>query len=198
MVVKPFSPDKLWGADEYLAWESAQEYKNELIDKRVWVMLGADLQHNRIQVNLNVLFYRMFKDRDFTALGSRTCLQIDPDSTFVYPDLMLFEGLPPEHFRRNQCYFKDPLVVFEIVSLGTEAMDRGRKKDLYLQLESLRTYILISQHMPRIEAYTRREDGWHFRLLSGLDETLEIAAPACTLPLSEIYLKLQFDSSLPS
>ena len=77
-------------------------------------------------------------------------------------------------------------------------MDRGRKKDLYLQLESLRTYILISQHMPRVEAYTRREDGWHFRLLSGLEESLEIEEPACVLPLAEIYLKLQFDSSLPS
>lgn len=192
MFVKPYTPDKLWNADEYLAWESEQEFKNELIDNRVWLMLGAGLRHARISTNIMVIFHSMFEDRVVTPLGSRACLQIDPDSTFVYPDFMLLAGTPQEHFRFNQCFFKDPSVVFEILSPSTEDMDRGRKKELYLQLESLQTYILISQDRPLIEAYLRSSDDWHYREYSGLDATLVFPTPDCEIPLSEIYQRVSF------
>ena len=192
MFVKPYSTDKLWSADEYLAWESAQEFKNELIDKRVWLMLGAGLRHASISVNLIVIFHHLFEERDFTPLGGRACLQIDPESTFVYPDFMLFAGTPPEHFRFNQCFFKDPTVIFEILSPSTEEMDRGRKKELYLQLESLQTYILISQDKPLIEARQRAGDVWRYETFAGLDASLLISAPACEIPLSEIYRQVSF------
>ena len=99
-------------------------------------MLGAGLRHDSISLNLIRIFHPMFEEQDFTPLGSRTCLQIDPESTFVYPDFMLFTGIPQENFRFDQCFFKSPTVVFEILSPSTEDMDRGRKKELYLQLES--------------------------------------------------------------
>ena len=192
MFVKPYSPDKLWSADEYLAWESAQEFKNELIDKRVWLMLGAGLRHDSISLNLIRIFNPMFEEQDFTPLGSRTCLQIDPESTFVYPDFMLFTGIPQENFRFDQCFFKSPTVVFEILSPSTEDMDRGRKKELYLQLESLQTYLLVSQDRPMIEAHTRSGEDWRLRIFSGMDATLVIPTPDCEIPLSEIYQQVSF------
>ncbi len=192
MFVKPYSPDKLWSADEYLEWESEQEFKNELIDNRVWLMLGAGLRHASISVNLIVIFHHMFEERDFTPLGGRTCLQIDPESTFAYPDFMLFAGMPQEHFRFNQCFFKDPAVIFEILSPSTEEMDRGRKKALYLQLESLQSYILISQDKPLIEAHQRAGDEWRCETFAGLDANLLISAPECEIPLSSIYRELSF------
>ena len=192
MFVKPYTPDKLWSADKYLAWESAQEFKNELIDKRVWLMLGAGLRHARLSVNLIVIFHHLIEEGRFTPLGSRACLQIDPESTFVYPDFMLLAGRPQEHFRFNQCYFKDPTVVFEILSPSTEDMDRGRKKELYLQLESLQTYILISQDRPLIEAYTRDADDWQLRVYSGLDASLVIPPLDCEISLSEVYRRVSF------
>jgi len=192
MFVKPYSPDKLWSADEYLAWESAQEFKNELIDKRVWLMLGAGPRHASISTNLIFIFHHMFEERDFTPFGSRACLQIDPESTFVYPDFMLLAGMPQEHFRFNQCFFKDPTVIFEILSPSTEDMDRGRKKELYLRLESLQTYILVSQDKPLVEAFTRNADDWQHRVCAGLDASLVIPTPDCEIPLSEVYQQVSF------
>lgn len=192
MFVKPYSPDKLWSADEYLAWEAEQEFKNELIDNRVWLMLGAGLRHASIGTNLIFVFHHLLEEREFTPFGSRTCLQIDPESTFVYPDFMLFAGMPQEHFRFNQCFFKDPTVVFEVLSPSTEDMDRGRKKELYLQLESLQTYILISQDEALIEVHMRSGDKWLTHECAGLDATLVIPAPSCQIPLREIYRRVTF------
>lgn len=195
MFVKPYSPDRLWSADEYLAWESKQEFKNELIDNRVWLMLGAGPRHNSISVNLIVFFHPMFEEREFTALGSRACLQIDPESTFVYPDFMLLTGMPQEHWRCNQCFFQDPTVVIEILSPSTEDMDRGRKKALYLQLESLQTYLLISQDRPLIEAHNRVGDEWRSSKTAGLDSSIVIPAIDCEIPLSDIYRRMHFEEA---
>ena len=92
MIVKPYTPDKLWSADEYLEWESEQEFKNELIDNRVWIMRGANLQHNTISINLIVALLPAARETGCSLLGSRMCLEIDPASTFVYPDMTIVRG----------------------------------------------------------------------------------------------------------
>ena len=44
--------ERLWSAEEFLVWESAQSYKHELIDNRVHAVRGASRSHNRINLNL--------------------------------------------------------------------------------------------------------------------------------------------------
>lgn len=192
MFVKPYEPDRVWSADEYLAWESAQEFKNELIDRRVWLMLGAGPRHNAISMSLMVALHPVVHEQGYELLGSRMCLKVDPDSTYVYPDLTIVRGEPRMSRRLNQHFFEDPTIIFEILSPSTEDMDRGRKKELYLQLESLQTYILISQDRPLIEAHLRSGGDWHNREYSGLDATLFIPTPDCEIPLSEIYQRVSF------
>lgn len=187
MLVKPYKPDKVWNADEYLEWESAQPYKNELIDNRVWVMCGAGRRHGLISINLMTTLHPLLDEQVYTLLGSRMCLRVDPDSTFVYPDLTIVRGEPRMSRRLNQHVFEDPTLIFEILSPSTENMDRTRKRDLYQQLESLQAYILVSQEEPRIESYSRQEDGWFYRDWSGLDAVLELKAVGCEIPLSDIY-----------
>ena len=190
MVVEPYKPDRLWTAEEYLDWESRQEFKNELIDNRVWIMLGASIQHSRVNMNLMRALYPICEEQGYELLFSRMCLQIDPDSTFVFPDLSISFGEPRMTERCNQHLFHDPVVVFEIMSPHTEAMDRGRKRELYLQMESLQGYFMVSQDEPRIEAAQRVDGDWRYRAWQGLDSTAVIEALDCELPLREIYRRV--------
>ncbi|MDE2634889.1 MAG: Uma2 family endonuclease [Chloroflexota bacterium] len=193
MFVKPYSPDRRWSADEYLAWESVQEFKNELIDNRVWLMLGAGLRHNTISINLMMTMHPTAEEKGFELLLSRMCLKVDPESTYVYPDLSLVQGEPQMSVRMNQHTFENPTVLFEILSPHTEAMDRGRKLDLYLQLDSLDAYFLVAQDKPLIEAHRRAGGEWRFSETAGLDSNLAIPALDCEIPLREVYRRVQFD-----
>ena len=193
MYIKPYTPDRLWSADEYLAWESQQEFKNELIDNRVWIMCGADPRHNAISMSLMMTLHPTVEERDYTLLLSRMCLKVDPDSTFVYPDLSLVRGEPRMSVRLNQHTFEDPVVIFEIVSPSTHELDRGRKKELYLQLESLHAYILVSQDEPQVEVYKRAAGDWRHLEISGLDASLRIHLLDCEIPLSEVYRRVSFE-----
>lgn len=193
MLVKPYTPDRHWSADEYLAWESEQPFKNELIDNRVRIMCGASRRHNVISVNLMVALHPLVDEQGYELLGSRMCLKVNPDSTFVYPDMTIVRGEPRMSCRLNQHTFEDPAIIFEILSPSTEKTDRTRKRDLYLQLESLQAYILVSQDKPRIESYSRQDDGWLYQDWSGLNASLEIDAISCKLPLSDIYSKVRLE-----
>ena len=195
MLVKPYMPDKIWSADEYLAWESEQEFKNELIDNRVWIMCGANQRHNVISLNLMVALHPLAEERGYTLLWSRMCLKVDPDSTYAYPDMSIVRGEPKMSCRLNQHTFEDPVVIFEILSQSTEKMDRTRKKDLYLQLESLDAYILVSEEKPRVEMFRRQGDTWLYYECAGLDASLVIPALDCEIPLSEAYRQVRFEDS---
>ena len=195
MLVKPYKPDRIWSADEYLARESEQEFKNELIDNRVWIMCGANSRHNIIGANLIFALYPLVDDSGFELLGSRMCLEVDPDSNYVYPDMSIVRGEPKMSCRLNQHTFEDPVVIFEILSESTEEMDRGRKKELYLQLESLDAYIMVSEEKPRVEMFRRQGDDWLRHECVGLDSALQIPALDCEIPLSEVYRRVRFEEA---
>ena len=54
----------------------------------------------------------------------------------------------------------NPRVVVEVLSKSTEARDRTERFSLFLQLESLEEYVLVSQDERRIEVRRRSGRNW--------------------------------------
>jgi Uma2 family endonuclease len=85
----------------------------------------------------------------------------------------------------------------EVLSKSTEAYDRGRKFEHYRKLESLAEYLLISQDSYKIEYYSRQpENQWLLSEITGLQNTVELAAIGCKLDLAEVYDKVEMGDSL--
>jgi Uma2 family endonuclease len=77
----------------------------------------------------------------------------------------------------------NPRVLVEVLSDSTETWDRGGKFRRYRRFESLRDYVLVSQHERCIEVYSRDEGGeWRLReateggsvLLASLGGSIEV------------------------
>ena len=88
----------------------------------------------------------------------------------------------------------NPVVIIEVLSPSTEAFDRGEK---FARLRnwnpSLKDYLLVAQTAPRIEHFTRLDDGsWLYRSAEDLAASLTIASIGCTLQLAEIYDRIVF------
>ena len=82
----------------------------------------------------------------------------------------------------------NPTVLIEVLSEATERYDRGRKAEHYRRLESLREYLLVAQHEPRVEHYRRAgEREWMQSEGIGPGKAVELASVGCTLALSEVY-----------
>lgn len=166
------------------------EYKaGELID-----MAGASLNHNRIASNVLRELGNRLKGKPCEAVGSDMRVKA-ADDRYCYPDVTVFCGGPQfDPLDRNRS-LANPSVIVEVLSPSTEAADRGEKFFGYILLPSLKEYVLVSQHRPRIETFIRQPEGsWlvgHF--VEGLSASLLVRSLNVEIPLSEVYANVSFE-----
>jgi Uma2 family endonuclease len=118
-----------------------------------------------------------------------------PDSRkFFYPDVVVVCGELQFHDERKDI-ITNPDLVIEVLSPSTEAFDRGAKFEAYRTVQSLKEYVLVSQDKPLVEQYVRNGDGsWKFTEAVGLESSLTLPSVGCTLNLSAVYKRVDFNS----
>lgn len=82
-----------------------------------------------------------------------------------------------------------PCLVVEVISPGTESIDRREKMLNYRKMPSLRAYLIVDQDRRWIERHWLDENGeWRH---GGLDEgSIPIPCPETSLSLDEVYENL--------
>ncbi len=171
--------------DDYLKWELSSAVKHELIDGYVYAMAGASANHERISVNVLAEFRNHLKNSPCEPFGSDMKLKVN--ANFFYPDVMVdctFDNSTP--------YFtQTPIIIVEVLSKSTRKTDTTLKFISYINIPSLKEYVLIEQDIVDIQVF-RRSEGWlpkHYFL--GDDITFE--AIGLTLPVADIYQRVQND-----
>lgn len=177
--------------EEYLALERKAEYKSEYIDGWIVAMSGASREHGLIAFNCAGMLHGQLGDSSCEAFISDMRVHIPATRRYTYPDVVVACG---------DIQFEDgeldtlltPTVVIEVLSPSTELEDRGRKFMGYRSIPGLQEYVLIAQDQARVEHYRRWQDGWLFTEYAGLDSSVSLPTINCTLPLREVYRRVQF------
>ncbi len=130
--------------------------------------------------------------KDCDVFFSNIRVQVDEVSTFTYPDVVVVCGEAKFREDVKPDTLVNPLLIFEILSPSTELINRNRKFDQYLQMDSLGSYFLVSQDKPRVEAFQRHDEGWLYQDWTGMDTKVEIASLECELALEEVFQKVEF------
>jgi Uma2 family endonuclease len=180
--------------EEYLAAERLSETRSEYLDGGVYPMTGATANHIRIVSNVTTELNIQLRGRrcDVFPIDMKVCL---PDSRkFFYPDVTVACGELQYHDDRRDIIL-NPVLVVEVLSKSTEAFDRGAKFQAYRTIESLKEYLLVAQDSPLVEQYVKNEDGrWSLTEAAGLEGSLALPSVECTLNLSAVYDKVDFNS----
>lgn len=176
--------------DEYLAREKAATEKSELVNGVVVAMSGASKRHNAIVRNLIVALGSRLRGKPCQPYPSDMRVHVPATGLFAYPDVSVFCG-PLESLKKDSETFLNPRVIIEVLSDKTEAYDRGAKFAHYRSIASLETYVLVSQHEPRVEWYEREADGG-FKLHEAVGEPSAVSLPRvdASIPVAEIYADL--------
>jgi len=182
--------------DEYLALELQTEEKNEFYDGEIYAMAGGSTPHVRIMANIGGELRTRLRGGPCRATVSETRVRVEASGFYTYPDASVVCGEPRYEERSGASTLENPKVIFEILSPSTEGYDRGKKFKLYSDLESLTDYILIAQNEPWVQHYTRLEGGdWQLSQTMSLEGAVQIPSIGCDLPMSEIYLDVEFPKS---
>lgn len=182
---------------EYLALERAAETKSEYIDGCIVAMTGGSTQHSRIAVNVVLILGPQLRDRPCDVFNSDMRVGIPPSSRYTYPDVTVVCG-EQQVGDAEQDTLLNPTLIVEVLSPATESYDRGDKFAAYRRLPSLQEYVLIAQDRPSVDHYLRQGDQWLLTPVIGLDATATLPTIGCTLPLAEIYRRVQFPGPAPA
>jgi Uma2 family endonuclease len=180
---------------EYLALErSSLDIKHEFFDGDVFAMVGAGINHNRININLAGELRNRFKADNSPCEVLSNDMRVKIENNYTYPDIVIFCG--DAQFEDNKFdTLTNPVIIIGILSDSTEAFDRGDKFTYYRAIPPLKEYILVSQKKYHVEQYIRSDNGkWEYRSYESPDQMLNMESVNCDVLLSEIYLNVNFET----
>lgn len=171
---------------DYLAAEEVAEEKSEYVRGRICPRPGGTADHAAISVSLGAAL------RGRGRLVMSCNMKVQAAGQMYYPDLSVVCG-PRQYRDGSRTVITNPILIAEVLSPTTERKDHGEKFRDYLTVESLMVYLLVSQDVPRVEQFSRAEDGcWDYRLVTGLESVLAVPALSVSLNLADIYDQIEF------
>lgn len=178
----------IFTAAEYLAREAMASERSEYRDGVVQAMSGGSLNHGRLVHALSRALGNATDGTPCESFGSEVKLRVEAANAYYYPDAMIVCGEVEVESETNGIV-RNPVVVFEVLSPGTERFDKNAKFLDYQTIPSLREMIFLWAERRLAERYERQEDG-SWRYTAYLGETLPIGAAGIEVSLTELYARL--------
>ncbi|MDF1501569.1 Uma2 family endonuclease [Roseisolibacter sp. H3M3-2] len=190
------TPERFITPQEYLRLERAAEARSEYYRGRVYAMSGASRQHARIVLNLGVALHGQLAGGACEPFVADLRTKVRASGFYTYPDVVVSCG-DAETEDELRDTLLNPALIVEVLSPSTEAYDRGEKFALYRELDTLRTYVLVAQDRPHVEVFEREGDRWMLREVSGIDATLDLPTIGASVPLRELYARVEWPENPP-
>jgi Uma2 family endonuclease len=190
MVAIPQQPQKMT-AEEYLQWEALQDIRYEYINGEVFAMTGGTIPHNDAALNLYRALYPHLRSRGCRANVSDVKLQVNSQSAYFYPDVIV--SCDPQDLNARK-FIQKPKIIAEVLSPGTSAKDRGDKFTHYLTIPSLQEYILIDAEKISVELYCRGEGRMWLYYSYGAGDIITLSSIEFEFPIEILYEGIVFET----
>ncbi len=181
--------------EEFLDFAERSEYRYEYIDGEPIKMTGGKLNHFRIMTNIVSATVNLLAERDFEVVSSGMLVRVG-EASLVAPDVSVVSGEPETE--ADTRILLNPILVVEVISPSSIDHDRVVKRDFYQMVDSIQAYLIVEQDRPLVELYTRGESGWRLQAYSKLDDEIPLEALGCSLPLRDIYQRIEFEEGPPA
>jgi Uma2 family endonuclease len=182
-------------AAEYLSMERAASEKHEFAFGEIYAMGGASARHVEIVSNIVRELGNLLRQRPCRVYSTDLRLCVDANHRYTYPDVVVVCG-QPQFLDRELDTLLNPDLIVEVLSESTRNYDRGDKFQQYRGIPSFRQYLLVDQAKAHVERYAKQNDGtWSLWETDSLNEVVHLESIKVTLPLSEIYFKIDFETA---
>jgi len=173
---------ELMSESAYLAFEKVSKIKHEYVCGRVFAMAGTSKKHNKISLNVGFQCRQAARNTNCEVYIADVKLKIAHRENYYYPDVMV--GCEEEN---NDYFIEKPCILVEVTSKSTETIDRREKLSSYKSIESLQTYLIVSQETMFIEAYQRQQQTWLMTHYTQPNELIELPCLNTNISVEEIY-----------
>ena len=145
---------------EFLAWEERQPIRYEFDGVGPIGMTGGTRAHADIQANLAAALRTRLRGKPCRFYGSDLKIRTADDRIRYSDGFVTCTG-----GENASTIVSDPVVIFEVLSPSTAAMDRIIKAREYQAMPSVKRYVMLEQDRIGATAYTRASDDWKHEIL---------------------------------
>ena len=181
---------QLVSEEDYLEGELRSRVKHEFSGGYVYMKARATNTHNRVAVSFVTAMSGALRGKKCEAFNSDTKVRLyfSAYTRFYYPDGMVVCDPNPG----GDSYQDRPVVIAEIISESTRRTDEGEKREAYLTIPSLSTYLLIESVRPMVTVHQRVEGTFIPVRYEGLDSIIPLDAIGASLSLADLYERIDF------
>lgn len=179
-------------AEEYLEWESRQEIRYEFCDGEVIAMAGGTKDHDEIAFNVRRSLIDSVEKQGCRMSGSDVKVMTEGGDSYRYPDLSVSCD---EKDSRNDTFYEFPKLIVEVLSPGTETVDRNDKFQEYIQIPTLEEYVLISTKRIQVERYRRGEGRMWLYFPYEAGDIIKIASLNIEMPVEQLYRNVRLEAA---
>lgn len=180
--------------EEYLELKGSLDIKKEPYYSDLFLYPNSSNHHELISNNLVQLFSQHLptpQNETEEALAyhlyyNGVRFEAIKDRFYPSPDIFITQTPADEALIG---FKKDPVMIGEVLSKMTDEFDHHFKLKKYINLPSLKYYLLVTQYTFRIELYTRYEDSdqWTYQSIDSPDSMVSIPALKFEASAQEIY-----------
>jgi Uma2 family endonuclease len=190
MIAIPQAPQKMT-VEEYLEWEAKQEIRHEYVNGEVFAMTGGTIPHNDLALNFYTALRPHLRSRGCRMNVSDVKLQVNPQSRYYYPDVIV--SCDPQDLNSRK-FIQNPKLIVEVLSPSTSAKDRDEKFTSYLKIPTLQEYILIDSEKISVERYCRGEGRMWLYYPYTAGEIITLSSIEFDLPIELLYEGILFET----
>ncbi|MFY0531365.1 Uma2 family endonuclease [Nannocystis pusilla] len=174
--------------DEFLAITWPEGARHELHDGHVLASPLPMRAHSMLVINLAVAIRpHLARSCDvlteagvLSSTRAHSCYQVD----------LLVTCEPPEPRQRT---IHAPILLVEVLSPSTQAIDRNRKLPDYRQITSVQEVLLVDSEVMHVELYRRFEGTrWLSEILRDPTDLLHLGSVGLDLALADLYRRVVF------
>jgi Uma2 family endonuclease len=181
--------------DEFLRWDDGTDTRYELIDGFPLAMAPPARAHGILCATLGAMINAGLRSkRPCRAQTEAGIPHPTRDDTSYIADL----AVTCRPHERGEQLLRDPILIVEILSRGTERHDRRVKVPAYRDIERVQEILLVDSEAAYAEISRRRDSGWLSEIVRGQDTELHLSSIDLRLSMEELYEGLDIEPETAS
>jgi len=172
--------------DEFRRWAAGQSGRYERIDGEPVAMSPEKAQHVRLKNRIWAVLDRAISAAglDCEALGDGVTVEVDDDTDYE-PDALVNCGprVPPDAVSAT-----NPVIVVEVLSPRTQAIDTSDKLADYFRVASIQHYLIVSARRREVIHHQRSGEGIVSRVVNL--GSIRLDPPGIAIDVAEVYAGL--------
>jgi Uma2 family endonuclease len=185
-------PRHHYALEEYFALERASEARYEYWDGDIVCMSGGSLQHYTISDNLHIQLAKL-AGRNCRAFSGGVPVKTPSLPPYRYPDASVVCGDIITEKINGIDALVNPVLIVEVLSPGTEELDKEAKRAAYQKLPSVLEYLIVSQDAPHITQYIRQGRRWARKDFGDLNAAVRLPSIKSQLLIGDVYEGITFN-----